>query len=369
MEFETIASTVPKSDPQSDPQYSHDSSNASTPSDGLKKRKYEEATRDEKWELYQHHSSNPHLKQRELAEWFSERFNKQINQSTVSRNLKKFKVAPPTQPGTLPEIAPRKRERKHSCSSSPTQQNIENSPQLKHHTSAVSLPPTPPPRDSRQSPIDAKLWSFYSSYCQHHPRISESELTKELKAEAQKLFASIRPPPPPEKIDQEVVDDEWITTWKRNHGISPSSPSFINAASPRGSTVRQPMIGNSKGEIRTSSEETEPRSPVSAVSSNDNHGEDYTPMKALLAATESHSHLQRGVGGVAAEAQASAYESPEKRRKKDIKRLRRDIEKRDQRIQKETLRKNDALRRLEELERLEKFDGLHSGSQASGEAV
>ncbi|KAI5853757.1 hypothetical protein BZA05DRAFT_417862 [Tricharina praecox] len=327
---------------------------------GPRKRKYEEATEDEKHALNAYHTSNPHLKQRELAEWFRTEFGKSINQSTVSRNLKKFKASPSSKEQGRPDAAasasvsatPTKRERKlNGPPRSPLQKKIQINKQLPPPTpSAVSLPPTPPPRDNRASPIDSALYEFYLNFRKLNPDVSPKGVDREIKFEAQKLLSNMRlPPPPTEKIDGPVIDDAWVANWKRVHGIpgptsSTSADSFAAPTTSTTITTTTTSSANVASEAdRTCSEETEPRSPVSTVSSSDHGSLELPPIRE----STNNEHTQSTTPG-----QANGLgESPDSRRRRQIETLKKDIEKRDRRIEHEQRKKELALSRLEKLER------------------
>ncbi|KAF8426726.1 hypothetical protein EV426DRAFT_641112 [Tirmania nivea] len=59
-----------------------------------------DATDSERFQLFSHAEGHSKATQQELAQWFNVKFKKQINQSTVSRILKRFRDEPP-----LPEVA------------------------------------------------------------------------------------------------------------------------------------------------------------------------------------------------------------------------------------------------------------------------
>ncbi|KAF8427079.1 hypothetical protein EV426DRAFT_591525 [Tirmania nivea] len=74
--------------------------NASTPAPQPtpKRRPYEDPTDGERFQLYVHSQSHPELKQKDLVTWFAQSFGKEINQSTVSRALKRYRDNPPENP-------------------------------------------------------------------------------------------------------------------------------------------------------------------------------------------------------------------------------------------------------------------------------
>jgi hypothetical protein len=202
----------------------------------------------------------------------------------------------------------------------------------------VSLPPTPPPRDNRSSPIDPALYEIYLNFRKLHPEATAEECDRKIKAEAQNLIANVRPLPPPEKIDDPIIDDAWVANWKRIHNIPiPSSPTDCF-----GPSTAMPEEGRSGSEAdRTCSEETEPRSPVSTVSSSDLRSLDLPPIKDATGSTHLPSSSSIQSNGLA--------ETPENRRKKQIDQLKKEIEKRDQRIEHEQRKKESALKKLERL--------------------
>ncbi|KAF8545318.1 hypothetical protein BDD12DRAFT_976977 [Trichophaea hybrida] len=327
-----------------------ESSDLNSPPGGIsgqpRKRKYEEATEEEKQALNTYHLSNPHLKQRELAEWFKTQYGKSINQSTVSRNLKKFKASPPPpnkpRGSRPPQSTPTRRERKPT---NPSQKKIQTTKQLPPLTpSAVSLPPTPPPRDSKSSPIDVQLYEFYTNYMKQNPEASPAECDKQIKSEAQRLIAGLRPPPPPEKID-EPIDDAWVANWKRNcvlmgpsAGTTPNDClGFPASGSPNRVPLQEPD--------RTRSEETEPRSPVSTVSSIERRSSlELPPMKT--SPPDAASSIQQLPGST----QLANGTHDRDARKRKIEELKKDIVKRDQRIEHEQRKKESSMRKLEKLE-------------------
>jgi hypothetical protein len=274
-----------------------------------------------------------------LAEWFKERFGKSINQSTVSRNLKKFKASPPSKeplPGQL-VITPAKRERKGNASRTPPQKKIQITRLPPTGLSAVNLPPTPPPRENRSSPIDAALYDAYLNYRKHHLDATAEDCDRLIRAEARNLMANVRPGPSQEKLASPIIDDAWITNWKRVYGLLP--PSIPASAA-------IPDEGQSGSEAdRTCSEETEPRSPVSTVSSNDRPSHELSPNKGATGLAQpipSSSSSSRPSGPI---------ETPENKRNRQMEQLRKEIVKRDQRIEQEQRKKETALRKLEKLER------------------
>lgn len=345
------------------PRESSGANSPPSPSNGLvygpRKRKYEEATEDEKHALNAYHVSNPHLKQRELAEWFKTEFGKSINQSTVSRNLKKFKASPSSKESGPPDavesaavsVTPIKKDRKlNGPPRSPVHKKIQINKQLTAPTpSAVSLPPTPPPRDNRASPIDSALHEFYLKFCKLNPDVSPQGVDREIKREAQKLLSSVRPPPPPEKMDGLVIDDAWVANWKRVHGIpGPASSSSVDCfGAPAAATSGPNAVPEAD---RTCSEETEPRSPVSTVSSSDRDSLELPPITTTTATATSNNN--NGQPQSTAPGQTNGMvESPEGRRKRKIETLKKDIEKRDRRIEHDQRKKETALAQLEKLER------------------
>lgn len=277
--------------------------------------------------------------QRELAEWFKIKYGKSINQSTVSRNLKKFKSSPTSRhqqdgPSSLESSPIIKRDRKSNSSRSPPHKKLQIHRQPQHVPSGVSLPPTPPPRENR-SQFDNALHDFLLNFKKLKPSASTAECNHELKAEAQRLYANLRPLPSLERLDGHgpVFDDAWVSNWKQGRRIlgSPLAFSCHDISGASASSHKQTAPGTD----RTCSEETEPRSPVSTVSSVDNMSLELAPMKPNGQYPSSN----------------HPAESPEKSRKRKIDELRKDIEKRDQRIQHETRKKEHSLKKLEKLEK------------------
>lgn len=346
---------------------------ASTPVQS-KKRKYEEATDEEKVLLNEYHIANPQLKQRELAEWFKNKFGKSVNQSTVSRNLKKFKNSPPSKTVSIASNEQSPKCSKHNTQAPPHKIHIKKAhqphlqPQLQPRNnnkqnqalSGVSLPPTPPPRDHHRSPIDSALYEFYLNFRKLHPDASSSDCDREIKLEARKLISSIRPPPPPERIDDPIVDDVWVSNWKRACGILPTPPPSSNCFSAlSGGPPLLPLphtpITNNRHLVDTdiSSEETEPRSPVSTVSSIENRSHELPPMRTSPPASAGLSTRPPGGGLVMLEKSRSlGSDAPESLRRTEIERLRMEVERRNKRIEHEVMKKESALRQLERLENM-----------------
>lgn len=253
-------------------------------------------------------------------------------------------------------VTPIKRDRKlNGPPRSPVHKKIQINKQLTAPTpSAVSLPPTPPPRDNRACPIDSALHEFYLKFCKLNPDVSPQGVDREIKREAQKLLSSVRPPPPPEKMDGLVIDDAWVANWKRAHGIpGPASSSSVDCFAASAATTSGP---NAVPEAdRTCSEETEPRSPVSTVSSSDRgslelpHIRESAATATTATATNSNNNGQQQS---AAPGQTNGLgDSPDGRLKKQIETLKKDIEKRDRRMEHDQRRKEMAVAQLEKLER------------------
>lgn len=259
-----------------------------------------------------------------------------------------------TTSGTVLAQVPRKRAKPSTSLQVSAPQQLQHNPA--QGVTAVPLPPTPPPREILPSKIDHALLDYYNRLVRDNGRASDSDIRTALKQEAQRLHAGIRPPPPPERIDEQIVDETWISDWLRRcvPKPPPSPTSFTGRPSPNlplpgsGAVGKPgPQLGLHSGETRTSSEDTEPRSPVSAFSSSE---------------TECTQHeIRRPVpAGVATEGQSQAQSvrtprshSPDKSRKIRIKQLRCEIAKREERIQRESFHKNEAERELQELERAE----------------
>lgn len=239
-----------------------------------KKRKHEEATTSEKYELYLHASKNPQLKQRELAEWFESTFHKAINQSTVSRNLKKFKSTP----------APLEVRFEAGC------------PPLPPHP-PHALPPTPPPsnpEDFSHPELDNALHNWFMG-CDDRKSIDNEAL----KAKAEELNSKIYS----DEI-RKPCTDSWLDAWRRRHDALD--------------------LKRTAGPEREGSKETEG---------------DVSEMKV------------EGSGESSLSPKPKNEDTDEKRRRREIKRLRKDIEKRDIQMAKAKIRKEASIRRLEELEK------------------
>ncbi|KAI5811770.1 hypothetical protein DFH27DRAFT_43706 [Peziza echinospora] len=71
---------------------------SATSTPATKRRPYEDPTDGERFQLYQHAQKHPELKQKDLVTWFATNFGKEINQSTVSRALKRYRDHPPGDP-------------------------------------------------------------------------------------------------------------------------------------------------------------------------------------------------------------------------------------------------------------------------------
>jgi hypothetical protein len=213
-----------------------------------------------------------------------------------------------------------KRDRKSN--QSPPNKKVQISRQLPQHQ-GVSLPPTPPPRENILSHINSALHEFLVDFQKRNPNASTAECDQRLIVEARRLYATVRPLPPPEKIDDPIIDEAWISRWRQGRRIL-GSPLALTYSGVQSYNL---PIPNTE---RPSSEESEPRSPVSTVSSLDNMSVELAPMKA---------------NGLPLPA-----ESPE-RMKRKIEELKKDIEKREQRILHEERKKDASLRRLEKLEK------------------
>jgi hypothetical protein len=224
-------------------------------------------------------------------------------------------------------ITPAKRERKGNASRTPPQKKIQITRLPPNGLSAVNLPPTPPPRENRTSPIDAALYEAYVNYRKLNHDATTEDCDRLLRAEARNLMANVRPGPSQEKLASPIIDAAWITNWKRVYGILPP---------PISASTTIPDEGLS------GSEETEPRSPVSTVSSSDHRSHELSPNKGAAGLTQPTPSSSRPNGPI---------ETPENKRNRQIEQLRKEIVKRDQRIEHEQRKKETALRKLEKLEK------------------
>jgi hypothetical protein len=211
----------------------------------------------------------------------------------------------------------------------------------------VSLPPTPPPRDNKTSShIDSQIYEFYINYRKHNPEASVAECDKQIKAEAQRLIADVRPPPPPEKIDEQIIDDAWVANWKRNFASATPNDCF---GAPSSGSPNLPLPEPD----RTRSEETEPRSPVSTVSSIERRPSfEQPPMKTSLADSAG------GMQQLPKSTQLTNGTHDNESQRREIENLKKDIDKRDRRIEHEQRKKESSLRRLEKLEGAQKTGGV-----------
>ena len=163
-----------------------------------------------------------------MAEWFKIKYNKSINQSTVSRNLKRFKASTsPTSKhisGALEASPILKRDHKPNIanSRSPPQKKIQISRNPQHCVpSAISLPPTPPPRETnKKSTIISALNEFFDAFKKANPSASTADCDQALKKEASRLYATLQ-------LQDNLtilIDDEWIAEWKQQRRPVLGSP-------------------------------------------------------------------------------------------------------------------------------------------------
>ncbi|KAG0640419.1 hypothetical protein HOY80DRAFT_1000193 [Tuber brumale] len=310
-----------------------------------KKRKHEEATLEEKHQLFLHSTRNPHLKQRELAEWFELTFQKAINQSTVSRNLKKFKASlaltedpttgsnnqnsSPTTP--TPSKKQQKQEQAKEKAQGKQQQQKQQQQQqggeekkvdeTKKSPTQISVirppPPLPTPPVKRgdeeiacSAELDKALHEWYSGQ-------SDKSILHDgpIRAKAEEINLQLYP----DEKTRKQITNAWICSWKLKYAIvQPGTPVSPKIESRRG--AEEGAGAGAEGD-KDRDEDEEMKSEGDSVSS------------------------------TASTPPPRAGESDEKRRRKEIKRLRKDIEKRDIQMAKAKIRKEASLRRLEELER------------------
>ncbi|RPA99937.1 hypothetical protein L873DRAFT_1766432 [Choiromyces venosus 120613-1] len=305
-----------------------------------KKRKHEEATPEEKHELFLHSTKNPHLKQRELAEWFELTFHKAINQSTVSRNLKKFKASlaladdPTTgsnnQNGPPATPTPSKKQQKQQKQDQAKEKEQgkehqqpekekekEKVDEAKKSPTQISVPirspprpPTPPvKREDEEAASSAELGkALHEWYSKQSDKSSIND--DSIKAKTEEINLQLHP----DEKTRKSITNAWLCSWKLKHAIiQPGAP-----VSPEIESRRKVEEGAEGDKDRDEDEEMKSEDSISSTAS--------TPPPR-------------------------PGESEEKRRRKEIKRLRKDIEKRDIQVAKAMIRKEASLRRLEELEK------------------
>ncbi|KAL7275165.1 hypothetical protein RUND412_001905 [Rhizina undulata] len=281
------------------------------PESRLKKRKYEEATLGEKYKLYLHATQNPHLKQRELAEWFEETFHKAINQSTVSRNLKKFKTSPPppikeisgSSPSAIFSTSPI-----HPYGAAAKKEVVDD-------PTSMGIDDKAPMRDkSYEDELKKRLHSWYiqakSQAGQQNAKIENSrilEKAKELHAELNIMEGA------------RDFSGKWLRDWKVLYRIP------LDGMDGMEKEVQDFTIGRD-------SIENEESSNVDKSTTSDS--------EQSTEADEQKAFRQKGI-----------EESDDKQKKKEIKRLKKDIQKRDIQIEKAKSRRNSSLQKLEELEK------------------
>ncbi|CUS11301.1 unnamed protein product [Tuber aestivum] len=307
-----------------------------------KKRKHEEATPQEKHELFLHSTRNPHLKQRELAEWFELTFHKAINQSTVSRNLKKFKASlaladdpttgsnnqngSPTTPTPSRKLQKLQKQEQAKGKEQAKQQQQEEDQEkerkvdeTKKSPTQISVPirsppplPTPPVKREDQgvassAELDKALHEWYAKQPDKSILNDDS-----IKAKAEEINLQLYP----DGKTREQITNEWICSWKLKYAITqPGTP-----VSPEVESRREVGEAGAEGD-KDRDEDEEMKSEGDGTSSTSS-----TPP-------------------------SRAGESEEKRRRKEIKKLRKDIEKREIEMATAKIKKEASLRRLEELEK------------------
>ena len=176
-----------------------------------------------------------------------------------------------------------------------------------------SPPPLPTPPVKREdgevassAELDKALHEWYSEQCDMSILNDDS-----LKAKAEEINLQLYP----DEKTRKQITNAWVCSWKRKHAVAqPDTP-----VSPEIESRREAEEGAEGDKDRDEDEEM--KSEGDSVSSTTS-----TPPP-------------------------KAGESEEKRRRKEIKRLRKDIEKRDIQMAKAKIRKEASLRRLEELER------------------
>jgi len=195
----------------------------------------------------------------------------------------------------------KEKEKVDEANKSPTQISVRSPPPL----------PTPPvKREDGDVASSAELYQalheWYSKQCDKSVLNDES-----LKAKAEEINLQLYP----DEKTRKQITNAWVCSWKLKHAIAqPDTP-----VSPEIESRREVEEGAEGDKDRDEDEEM--KSEGDSVSSTTS-----TPPP-------------------------KAGESEEKRRRKEIKRLRKDIEKRDIQMAKAKIRKEASLRRLEELER------------------
>ncbi|PWW72619.1 hypothetical protein C7212DRAFT_286036 [Tuber magnatum] len=306
-----------------------------------KKRKHEEATPQEKQELFLHSTRNPHLKQRELAEWFELTFHKAINQSTVSRNLKKFKAtlaltddpttgsnnqngSPTTPTPSRKQQKQQKQEQakgKEQAKQQEEEKEKEKVDEAKKSPTQISVPirsppPLPTPPVKREDGVASSVELDKTLHEWYAKQPDKSILSDDpIKAKAEEINLQLYP----DEKTRKQITNAWICSWKLKYAIiqpgTPVSPEIEN----RREVGREGAEG--AGGDKDKDEDEEMKSEGDSVSS------------------------------TASTPPPRAGESEEKRRRKEIKRLRKDIEKRDIQMATAKIKKEASLRRLEELEK------------------
>ncbi|TGZ81649.1 hypothetical protein EX30DRAFT_395442 [Ascodesmis nigricans] len=239
---------------------------ASPPQENIgEKRKCEETSKDENVALYHYHQANPHLKQRELVDWFAQTFGRKINQSTVSRNLKKARNQ--YEEDSRQQADPR-RYRKHAAT--------PEARQLNH------LPLTPPPQPVRNPDIDNQLIQYLGWYRQVYPNASEREINLALKSKAREVYDA--------QGLKEHIDEDWVMHWKRSIPNLPS-PALSGYVSPhaRNGTFLDPHSHYNAGSSRAST--VEPHSPASFTSAGPPTG--LPSVRHLIASSKGHENTPR----------------------------------------------------------------------------
>lgn len=187
---------------------------------------------------------------------------------------------------------------------------------------------------------------------------TSSDITQALKAEAQKIVdatsAKDGPGPGSGSAGPDRISEEWVASWQRNHCVLPPSPSSSSSESSSPSSSEQlPRRGHTPGAADVSERIHQQRKASGPT-------EKHTGVVAHPPTPAAHIS-SRGLSPIAINM------SDEKQRKREIRRLRKDIEKRDKQILKARNRKERSLQRLEELEKMDTSDGhRHPGPAHNG---
>jgi len=200
----------------------------------------------------------------------------------------------------------KEKEKVDETNKSPTQTSVPIRP-------PPPLPTPPAKREEEEvassAELDKALHEWYSEQCEKSVLNDDS-----IKAKAEEINLQLYP----DEKTRKQITNAWVCSWKRKHAIAqPGTP-----VSPEVESRREVEEGAEGAEgDKDRDEDEEMKSEGDSISSTTS-----TPPPR-------------------------AGESEEKRRRKEIKRLRKDIEKRDIQMAKAKIRKEASLRRLEELER------------------